>query len=131
MADTHPNVEVVRRLYDAFAATDLETILTLVDPDIVITQTEELPWGGEYRGYDGLRDFFGAIRGNIASQVTHVAVFSAGDRVVQVGRTAGTVNATGAAFDIDEVHLLTLRDGRVTRFDAHIDTPAMLAVLNS
>ena len=45
------------------------------------------------------------------------------------GKTAGTVNATGAAFDVDELHLLTVRDGKVVRFEAYIDTPAMLAAL--
>ena len=48
---------------------------------------------------------------------------------MQVGRTAGTVNATGVEFDVDEVHVLTLRDGKVVRFAATIDTPAMLDAL--
>ena len=27
---------------------DFETVLVVVDPDVEITQTSELPWGGEY-----------------------------------------------------------------------------------
>jgi ketosteroid isomerase-like protein len=125
----HPNVDVVRRFYEALAAGDVDTIRSLTDPDIVVVQAEELPWGGEFHGYDGLGEFFGLLVGTIRSQVTHQVIFAAGDRVVQVGRTAGTVNATGASFDIDEVHVHTLRDGRIARFEPHIDTPAMLAVL--
>jgi ketosteroid isomerase-like protein len=41
------------------------------------------------------------------------------------------VNASGASFDVDEVHILTVRDRRVVRFEAHIDTPAMLAALGA
>jgi ketosteroid isomerase-like protein len=67
----------------------------------------------------------------IASAVTPYAISSAGDRVVQAGRTTGTVNTTGAAFDVDEVHILTVRDGNVVRFEAHIDTPAMLGALGA
>jgi ketosteroid isomerase-like protein len=125
----HPNVDLIRRLYEALEARDLDTIVSLFDPEVDIVQTEELPWGGEYHGHKGLAEFFGALGRHIRSKVKHARVFAAGDRVVQVGRTTGTVNATGAAFDIDEVHLFTVRDGRVVRFEAYIDTPSTLAVL--
>src|SRR4029077_19917706 len=99
------------------------------DPGMEVVQTPLLPWGGEFHGHDGLGEFFGQLTGAISSRVTIHNVFAAGDQVVQVGRTAGTVNATGAEFDVDEVHVLTLRDGKVVRFAATIDTPAMLDAL--
>jgi ketosteroid isomerase-like protein len=131
MIDPQQNVALVRRLYEAMAAADFETIVAIVDPDVVITQTPELPWGGEFHGHAGLAEFAGKLTDTIRSRVTHHAVFAAGERVVQVGKTAGTVNATGASFDIDEVHVHTMRDGKIVRFEAHIDTPAMLAVLGT
>jgi ketosteroid isomerase-like protein len=127
----HPNVELVRRLYAALEAVDLETILEIFDPEVEVYQTEELPWGGDFQGHDGLGRFFGLLRENITSKVTLQTVYAAGDEVVQIGRTAGTVNATGAPFDVQEVHLLTVRDGKVVRFEAHIDTPAMLEALRA
>jgi uncharacterized protein len=36
----------------------------------------------------------------------------------------------GASFDIPEVHVWELRDGKIVRFQVYIDTPAMLDVLN-
>ena len=123
------NVETVRRFNDALAATDLETILAITDPGIEVVQTDALPWGGEFHGHDGLGDFFGKLTGTIASRVTIDEMFSAGDQVVQIGRTAGTVKATGAEFDIREVHVLTVRAGKIVRFAATIDTPGMLAAL--
>src|SRR3546814_9621077 len=54
-------------------------------------------------------------------------MIDAGDRVVVVGRTHGTVNANGAPFDIPVVHVWTLHEGRAAAFEAYIDTPAMLA----
>lgn len=131
MPDEHPSVTVVRRLYEAFAAQDLDTILAVLDPDVVMEQTPELPWGGTYRGHDGAAQFFGALVGTITSVVTPEVVFAAGDDVVQAGRTAGTVNATGAPFDIAQVHVLTLSRGRVTHFTSRIDTPAMLEALDA
>jgi ketosteroid isomerase-like protein len=126
-----PNVELVRRLYAALEAIDLETILEIFDPGVEVHQTRELPWGGDFQGHDGLGQFFGLLREHITSKVAIETVYAAGDEVVQIGRTAGTVNATGAPFDVQEVHLLTVRDGKVVRFEAHIDTPAMLQALGA
>ncbi len=125
----HPNVSLVRRLYEAMAAADLATIFEIFDANVEVRQTPELPWGGEFHGHDGVGEFFGKLISHISSKVTLEVVFPAGEKVVQVGRTAGTVKATGRAFDIDEVHILTIRDNKVVRFEAHIDTPAMLATL--
>ena len=127
----HPNVDLVRRLYAALDAIDLETILEIFDPEVEVHQTEELPWGGDFQGHDGLGRFFGLLRENITSKVTIQTVYAAGDEVVQIGRTAGTVNATGTPFDVEEMHLLTIRDGKVVRFEARIDTPAMLEALRA
>jgi ketosteroid isomerase-like protein len=131
MAAEHPNVALVRSFYDALAARDLDTIGVLASPEIEITQTDELPWGGRFHGHDGLGQFFLALVGTITSQVTIERIYASGDEVVQVGRTAGTVNVSGAEFDVAEVHVLTVQDGLITRFDARIDTPAMLEALNA
>ena len=53
-------------------------------------------------------------------------MFEADGEVVQVGRTKGTVVATGVPFDIPEVHRWTIRDGKAVAAHFAIDTPAML-----
>jgi ketosteroid isomerase-like protein len=70
-----------------------------------------------------------ALTGTIDSAVTHEAVFAADDEVIQMGRTKGTVVATGVPFDIPEVHRWTIRDGKAVAAHFAIDTPAMLEVL--
>ena len=122
-------LDVVSQVYDAFARRDLEAVLALTSPDIVITQDASLPWGGRYEGHDGLGQFVMALLGSIDSAVTVEAMFEAGDRVVQYGRTAGTVRATGATFDIPECHVWRVEDGRAVEAQYFIDTPAMLAAL--
>ena len=39
------------------------------------------------------------------------------------------MRANGASFDIPEVHVWELRDGKVVRYQVYIDTPAMLDAL--
>ncbi len=85
--------------------------------------------GGEYEGKDGAFTFFLKLVEHIESQVSTESLFAAGDHVVS-GRTRGKVLANGASFDIPEVHVWKLRDGKVVRFQVYIDTPAMLEALN-
>jgi ketosteroid isomerase-like protein len=123
------NVAIVERLYQAFDAHDTAAIQELFAPDVEIRQTADLPWGGHFHGHEGVWAFFLKLIENVDSQLVREHLFAAGDHVVQSGRTRGTVVATGAAFDVAEVHLWELRDGLVVRYDAYIDTPAMLEAL--
>ena len=123
------NVEVVQTIYAAMAARDFDRLFELIDPAVVITQDERLPWGGRFEGHDGVAAFALALTGTINSAVTELAVFEADDEVVQYGRTAGTVVATGVAFDVPEVHRWKIRDGKALAAHFAIDTPAMLAAL--
>jgi uncharacterized protein len=74
--------------------------------------------------------FFLTLVEHVESRVTIESLFAAGDHVVQTGRTRGTVKANGANFDIPEAHVWELRDGKVVRYQVHIDTPAMLEALS-
>jgi uncharacterized protein len=123
------DIDVVTRMYAAMAVRDIETLATTVDEAIVITQDERLPWGGRFEGHAGFLEFVGKLTGTITSQVTTSAMFEADGEVIQVGRTAGTVNATGAEFDIAEVHRWVIRDGKAVRAHFAVDTPAFLQVL--
>lgn len=122
-------LDVVRAIYDAFADRDLDAVLRLTDPEIVVTQDPALPWGGRHVGHDGLGAFVMALLGTIESAVTIEALFAAGDTVVQYGRTAGTVRATGASFDIPECHVWRVRDGRAIEAQYFIDSTAMLEAI--
>jgi uncharacterized protein len=123
------NVATIERVYQALAARDANVIQEVFAPDVTIRQSPELPWGGDYEGIDGAFTFFLTLVEHIESQVTTESLFAAGDHVVQTGRTRGTVRANGASFDIPEVHVWELRDGKVVRYQVYIDTPAMLGAL--
>jgi len=125
------NLAVVRRLYDALQARDVSVIEQVFAPDVEIFQTPELPWGGSYQGRDGLFTFFLSLAEHLESAVTHEGMFAAGNHVVQHGRTKGKVRESQTPFDIEEVHVFELHDGRIVRFSAYIDTPAMLDALGT
>lgn len=124
------NIEIIKELYAAFAAGSVDRILELCDPDCVVIQDDALPWGGRYEGLDGVATFGLALGGTVDSVVTSDGLFEAGDRVIQFGRSRGTVLANGAVFDMPEVHVWTLRNGMVTTAEFYTDSHAMLDALN-
>jgi ketosteroid isomerase-like protein len=124
-------LDVVTRIYAAFAEKDLDAIVALTSPDIVVTQDPALPWGGRYEGHEGLGRFSMALLGAIESEVTVHEIYEAGDNVVQYGRTAGIVLSTGRHFDVPECHVWTVIDGKAVEARYFIDSSAMLDALAS
>jgi uncharacterized protein len=123
------NQEIVLELYKAFAQGNLQYIAEKMAPQFIASQTTELPWGGAYTGLAEYQIFTQKLRKFVDSRVTLEETFEAGDRAVAIARTKGQVIQTGEPFDIRVVHLWTLSEGLVTRFEAYIDTPAMLQAL--
>ena len=129
--DPRADTAVVAEVYAAFGRGDLARIAELFADDGVISQSPALPWGGTHTGPQGLVSFLGTLTSHVASTPVTERLFADGaGRVVQVGRTRGTVRANGAAFDVPEVHVWTVAGGRVRRLEVYLDTPAMRAALD-
>jgi ketosteroid isomerase-like protein len=127
--EPNDHIEVVRAIYSAMAARDIERLLELLDEGCTVDQDPALPWGGHHIGHHGFGTFALTLSATIDSEVTIEAIFAADGDVIQYGRTKGTVVATGVAFDIPEVHRWTVRDGKAVAARMAIDTPAMLDAL--
>jgi ketosteroid isomerase-like protein len=108
---------------------DIDRLFQLLDDTRVITQDPTLPWGGRHVGHEGFASFGLTLSSPIASTVTTQLLFMADGDVIQAGRTRGTVLATGAPFDMPEVHRWTVRISRVIAAHFAIDTTTMLAAL--
>jgi hypothetical protein len=131
LTDPRADTAVVAEVYAAFGRGDLARIAELFADDGVITQSPALPWGGTHTGPQGLATFLGTLTEHLESAPVTERLFADGaGRVVQVGRTRGTVRASGAAFDVPEVHVWTVAGGRVRRFEAYLDTPALREALD-
>ena len=123
------SVEIIAELYEALARRDLPAIMRLVDPGIVVSQTELLPWGGEFHGVEGAQQFFTELFSCVESLLAVEEFVDAGERVIVIGSARGRVRATGAQFNVRAVHVWTVRGGRGIRFEPHVDTPKMLEAL--
>lgn len=122
--------ELIRGVYEAYARRDVAAALAHFSTEVEFVQTDLLPWGGSYQGIEGAKASLGKLLAHVDSLVEVEEVISAGDHVVVIARTRGTARASGKAFDIRAVHVWTVRDGSIRRFEAYIDTPAMLSALS-
>ena len=123
------NVELIRRGYEAYARRDFAAVFDLLHPEVEIYQTAALPWGGTYRGREQAREFFRRLGEHTEGGPEAEEFIDAGEDVLALGRLRGRVRANGRPFDLAIAHLWTVREGRVVRFAAYIDTPAMLSAL--
>lgn len=125
-----PNVELVQHVYEAFKRRNPAEIFSLFAPGIEITQSGEIPWGGKYKGQDEALQFFGKLTQTINSTVVLERFIDAGEYVVAIGRTQGTINASGNKFDVPIAHVWTIQSGLVVRIEFHIHNPTMLAAVS-
>lgn len=129
-ASPSPALELVQRLYAAFEKRDVPTVASLLGSHALITQSSQVPWGGSYEGLEGFSRFFGILLQHIESKVTIDRYIDAGECIVAVGNTCGTVLANGATFDVPVVHVWKVEEGKVVQFSPYIDIPTMNVALH-
>jgi ketosteroid isomerase-like protein len=127
---TDPTVPV-RALYDAMAAHDPAAILAPLDDEFVglVSRGMPLEAGGRHDGPEAmLRDVWGRVFAAYDMRVEPDELLPAGpDRVVALGRYRGVQRGSGHEVDARFAHVVTVRDGRITRLEQITDTACWTA----
>jgi ketosteroid isomerase-like protein len=124
------NRRTIEKIYAAFAAGDVAVVLAAmaVDVDWESLGLEELPFGGNYRGVEGVARFFDAVAAQEEPLEFEVEEFVVNDTtVVALGHEEMRVHSTGRTYRSPWAQVWTLRAGKVTKFRAYMDTAAMRA----
>ena len=121
------NLEIVRSLYAAFAERRIEAILALLSPEVEWGEPDNPhnPTAGMHRGHDGFLEW--ADIGRRSEEITALEprkMLVDVDSVAVVGFQRCRAVATGKVYESDFVHLITLHDGKVTKFQEFFDTYA-------
>ena len=118
------NLEIVQRMYAAFADRDRATILELFHPQIEWVQNEGFPGGGRYVGAEAvLNDVFAKFRAEWSDWRAVVDDWlDAGDTIIALGQYRGTFRATGRSTTAAFAHVYRLGAGRIVRFQQYTDT---------
>ena len=69
------DIEVVKAIFAAFAARDVEAVLALADPDVEFTAVtgEDAGRTEPYRGHDGMRQYFRDVAARLGGASPHAA----------------------------------------------------------
>lgn len=116
------DVEIVRSIYDAFESHDTDTLLHLLDEDIVAVVGDDLPWSGTYHGREGFLELLRRIDAAIHVNFESDEFIDAGSDVAQVGTGVADVLVSGKHFTFREIHIWSLRNGLVAEFRNYSDT---------
>ena len=111
----HPNEQLIREGFDAFARADLDAIRATWTDDVEWVTTGHSKLSGTYRGADDIFGMFGRmLQISNGTFTTEIAECCANDRVVMV---QATDRATLAGQEIETSSLLVfqMRDGKVCR----------------
>jgi ketosteroid isomerase-like protein len=123
---TEENVELVRRLYRAMNARDVDGVAALAHPDVEWIPDRRVG-EGPVRGLENVIAFFVDRAEMFDEAVMEVErLFDADGKVVAFLRVAGRGQASGVEVEIRIAHLWSVRDGLVVRGEGYGDRRAAL-----
>jgi len=119
------NINLVQQLYGAFAQRNIQAILATLSPDIVWGEPENPfnPAAGTRRGHSGFLEWL-----NIGRQAEEILLLEPrkfladNDSVAVVGFTKCLAKPTGKSYETDFVHLFTIKENKIVRFQEFFDT---------
>ncbi|MFJ9033782.1 nuclear transport factor 2 family protein [Streptomyces sp. NPDC102274] len=120
--------DVVRGLYDALSKGDVPGVLARLDPEVIVDEPNQLPYGGVHRGREVfVRSILGAMMGYADVAITDAEVFEGPAGVI--GTLTGTLTAhtTGEEFPLTMVEIHRVEDGTVREIDVYTKNPHELA----
>ena len=120
------NVDIIRGMYDAFARGDVPAVLAVLDSDIEWREAENFlyadrnPYIGPSAVLEGVFARLGTEWEGFAA--TPDSCLDAGDTVVAQGHYSGVYKGSGRPVRAQFAHILTMRGGKVIRFQQYTDT---------
>ena len=111
------NVEIVRRLFDAFNRNDVRGVIAEFDEGCELDEPPEMPDrpAQGFRGHDGIREWMANLRGIGAIQFEPRGFRTSGDIVVAELAASGEGQASGVRFEWTTFVVLRIRDGKIVR----------------
>jgi len=118
------NTELVKNLYEAFAAGNIPAVLQSFDEAIEWTEAEGFPYGGTYRGGAAILEnvFMKLATEWDGYTVAPDEFLDTGECVVALEHYSGSYKATGKSMRVPFAHVWTLDGGKVKKFVQYTDT---------
>jgi hypothetical protein len=122
---TQENIKIVQKLYEAFGRRDIPAILEMLSEDVEWGEPENPfnPAGGTRYGHPGFMEWI-----NIGREAEDILILeprkflSDQDSVAVYGHMKCLAKPTGKTYESDFVHLVTIKDGKIIKFQEFFDT---------
>ena len=119
------NTQIIQNIYAAFGQGNVPAILNALASDVewIHTAAEGVPFGGTYRGAQGVGSFFQKLVEHQDTLGFEPREFVAqGDTVAVFGFIKGRSKATGKSYETDWAMKWHLQNGKVTKFHHFFDS---------
>jgi ketosteroid isomerase-like protein len=114
------NVEAIREAYTTMGRANLDEMLGLVHPDVVVRDRPESPDPRTYHGHEGVRQALASSDESFEGFELHPEEFiGEGDYVVVVLTMRGTGRGSGITVEERIAHQWKLRDGRAVSMQVY------------
>ena len=128
------NRQLARRGYDLFMKGEIDGVIGLCADDIawISPKTEPIPFSGNFHGKAELGRFFKLMSEAIEFEHFEPQSFIAdADKVAVSGSSRVKVLETGARFDDAWVHIFTMKNGKIARFEQYNNSAAFVAAMSA
>jgi len=114
------NRETLEKAFGAFARRDIDAIVELCDPDIVVRDPQRT--GTTFNGAEGLRSFFEEWLENWEEYRSEpVEVLESGEEILVRTAQTGRGRISGIEVEQDVFQVFRMRDGKVTEYRIYTD----------
>ena len=129
---TDSNASVIRGFYEALDRGDVPAIVDLLDSKVEWRTPVSLPYGGTFHGHDGFRDFLRKLMTQPLEFRRELREYlDAGERVIVLLRFFARPKGRETEFEVPEVHIWTVRRGKIASLEAYPDTAMVLRALQA
>ena len=108
---------ILHRLYEALQARNYPTLFSLLSPEIRITQSPGLPWGGPFQGHHGAKQFFERLETQGTPYVASERVLDGGDQLAVTVWMAGFTRRTEWRLAVPFAYFWVFKDGLAVQLD--------------
>ena len=117
------NVEVARRMLDAFNRDDVEAVIAAFDEDCEIKEPPEMPDSpaAGYRGHDGIRDWMGNLRGVAGARFELRSFTPNSDLLLCELASRGLGRGSGVPIGWTTFAVMQMRNGKIARVRVFLD----------
>lgn len=120
---------ILHRLYEALQARNYPALFSLLSPEIRITPSPGLPWGGPFQGHHGAKQFFERLETHGTPCVATERILGAGDQLAVTVSMAGSTRRTEWRLAVPTAYFWVFKDGLAVRLDVALDLQTFQARL--